>query len=200
MNALVERLLARYARGEAEAVADYVVGARVLDVGSAEAWVPEALARRTSVFTCGVDVGLYRRARVPYAVYDGRRLPFADGAFDTTLVLLTLHHCEAPEAVLDEAVRVTRHRLVVTESVYRTRLERFWLERLDGRVNRFRHGGAMRPALGFRPPDEWRRLFEARGLTIVATRWLGSALERLVHHPLLFALDTRTAQNGRASS
>lgn len=189
MNAIVDRLLRRYARGEASAVAEYVVGARVLDLGSAEAWVPAALTARTGAFACGVDVGDYRRAPVPYAVYDGRQLPFGDGAFDTTLVLLTLHHCEAPEAVLDEAVRVTRRRLVVTESVYRTPLERFWLDALDGRVNGFRHGGAMREALSFRRPDEWRRLFEARGLRVIAERWLGSRLERLVHHPLLFALD-----------
>jgi hypothetical protein len=104
-------------------------------------------------------------------------------------VLLTLHHCAAAEAVLDEARRVTRRRLVVTESVYRNRLERFWLDLLDGRVNRFRHDGRMQPALDFRRPDEWTRLFEARGLRVVATRWLGSSLERLVHHPFLWALD-----------
>jgi hypothetical protein len=79
----------------------------------------------------------------------------------------------------------------VTESVYRTRRERFWLALLDGRVNAFRHDGRMAPALDVRRPDEWRALFETRGLRVVATRWLGGALERLVHHPLLFALDVR---------
>jgi SAM-dependent methyltransferase len=189
VNPLVDRLLRRYARGEADAVARYVVGPRVLDLGSAEGYVPETLAARTPAFMCGVDVGAFRRAAIPYAVYDGRHLPFADGAFDTTLVLLTLHHCAAPEAVLDEAIRVTRRRLVVTESVYRTRLERFWLDRLDGGVNGFRHGGRMHPALDFRPPHEWARLFDTRGLRVVATRGLGSSLERVVHHPMLWALD-----------
>ena len=189
MKGLVERLLRWYARGEAEAVAGYVVGRRVLDLGSAEGYVPEVLAARPRTFACGVDVGAFRRTRVPYAVYDGRRLPFGDGAFDTTLMLLTLHHCAAPEAVLEEAIRVTRRRLVVTESVYRNGLDRFWLDLLDGRVNRFRHDGRMPPALDFRRPDDWRRLFEARGLRLVATRWLGSTLERIVHHPVLWAMD-----------
>ncbi|HSC28915.1 MAG TPA: methyltransferase domain-containing protein, partial [Vicinamibacterales bacterium] len=120
-------------------------------------------------------------------------LPFRDGAFDTTLVLLTLHHCAGPERVLDEAIRVTRRRLIVTESVYRTRLERFWLDLLDGRVNAFRHGGRMEPALDFRPPGQWRQLFEARGLRVAAMRYLGSGFGRLVHHPLLFALDVGAA-------
>ena len=191
MNALVDRLLRRYAGAEAREVASFVVGARVLDLGSAEGYVPAALAARTRTFACGVDVGAFRRVAVPYAVYDGRALPFADAAFDTTLLLLTLHHCASPETVLDEAIRVTRRRLVVTESVFRTRGERFWLDLLDGRVNALRHDGGMAPALDFRRPDQWRALFEARGLTVVATRWLGGALERLVHHPLLFALDVR---------
>ena len=191
---LVTRLLMRYARGEAAAVADFVVGSRVLDLGAAEAYVPAALSALTGAWACGVDIGIHCRARVPYAVYDGRRLPFGDATFDTTLLLMTLHHCEAPEAVLDEAVRVTRRRLIVTESVYRTRTERAWLHLLDGRVNRFRHGGAMRPALHVRRPEEWRRLFETRALSLVATRWLGSAVERLVHHPVLWALDVAPAR------
>jgi SAM-dependent methyltransferase len=189
MTGLVARMLRRYARRQAADIEQFVVGSRVLDLGSAEAFVPGILSERSGVWTCAVDIGPYRRAPVPYAVYDGARLPFRDAAFDTTLLLLTLHHCEVPEAVLDEAVRVTRRRLIITESVYRTARQRRWLERLDGRVNRFRHDGAMRPAVHVRPPDEWRRLFEARGLSIVATRWLGSAIERLVHHPVLWALD-----------
>lgn len=194
MNVLVDRLLRRYATEEADAVAPYVVGARVLDLGSAEGYVPATLAARTRAFACGVDVGAFRRAAVPYAVYDGRHLPFADGAFDTTLVLLTLHHCAAPETVLDEARRVTRRRLVVTESVYRNRLDRFWLDLLDGRVNGFRHDGRMHPALDFRRPDDWARLFASRGLRVVATRELGSSLERLIHRPMLWALDIEAEQ------
>lgn len=102
--------------------------------------------------------------------------------------LLVLHHCAKPAAVLDEAARVTRHRLVVTESVYRSRSELFWLRLLDPRVNRRRHGGGMPPAASFHPAPEWEALFDSRGLRRLATRWLGSPLERLVHHPLLWVL------------
>lgn len=77
------------------------------------------MAALTRARVCSVDVGAFRRAAGTYVVYDGVRLPFADRVFDTTLVLLTLHHCAAPAVVLDEAIRVTRRRLVVTESVYR---------------------------------------------------------------------------------
>lgn len=186
---LCQSFLRRYAAVTEAELAPLVIGRRVLDLGAGEGYVAALLHERRGVWSCGVDVGPYRRAPGPYVVYDGRRLPFPDASFDTTVTLLTLHHCDDAEAVLSEASRVTRRRLIVTESVYRTWVERFWLDLLDGRVNRYRHDGAMRTALGFRPPEEWCALFAARGLRLVEARWVGRWWERLVHHPLLFVLD-----------
>lgn len=184
---LVHALLHRYARGQARDAAPWIVGRRVLDLGAGEGYVTAGLGREA--LPCATDVGLFRRARVPYVVYDGTRLPFDDATFDTTLLLLVLHHCDKPERVLDEALRVTRHRLLVTESVYRNRLDLAWLRLLDGRVNRLRHDGRMAAPLAFRRPEEWDALFASRGLRPVATRWLGSRWERWIHHPRLYVLD-----------
>jgi len=186
---VLQTLLRRYAETQAVAVAPFVVGQRVLDLGAGEGYVGAALARCAGVRVCSADVGPFGRAGGAYAVYDGERLPFGDGAFDTTLILLTLHHCADAARVLHEAARVTRARLVIVESVWRNALDLFWLRLLDGPVNRLRHDGAMARATQFRRPEEWERLFHARRLACVATRWLGSRAERLVHHPLLWALD-----------
>ena len=185
---IVDAFLRRYALGEAADVLPFVVGPRILDLGAGEGWVGAALAPH-GFATCGADVGPFARIAIPYVVYDGTRLPFGDAAFDTTLLLLTLHHCEKPDTVLDEAIRVTRCRLIVTESVVRHPLDRFWLDRLDGRFNGLRHGGHMPAALDFRRPEDWRALFASRGLTLSATRRLGGRLERLIHHPELFVLN-----------
>jgi len=187
---LLQAFLRRYASNEARALLPWVWGPHLLDLGAGEGWVAEALRRRMPVWVCAADVGPFGLAADPYVVYDGARLPFGDGAFDTTLLSFVLHHTETSEVVLDEAVRVTRRRLLVVESVYRDRLERFWLDVLDGRLNRYRHDGRMTVPLVFRRPEEWRALFESRGLRVVATEWLGSRLERLVHHPLLFVVNT----------
>jgi alpha-1,6-mannosyltransferase len=186
---LLDVVLRRYAEREAQTVLPFIVGRRVLDLGGGEGYVAAALRRRTDAWVCAADLGPYRRVPAPYVSYDGARLPFPAGAFDTTLLLLTLHHCGDPDRVLDEAVRVTHRRLIVTESVYRSRLDRFWLDRLDGRLNRCRHGGAMPVPLAFRSPAGWQALFASRGLRLRETRWLGAWWERLVHHPLLFVLD-----------
>jgi len=192
---LLQSFLRRYARREARALAPYVVGTRVLDLGAGEGWVGEALRGLTPVWACGVDVAPFGLADGPYVVYDGTRLPFPDDAFDSTLISFALHHCDQPDAVLAEAVRVTRARLLVVESVYRSRSERFWLNLLDARLNRRRHGGRMNVPLGFKSPDAWRALFESRGLAVVAMEWIGSRLESLVHHPLLFVVDKSSGRS-----
>jgi ubiquinone/menaquinone biosynthesis C-methylase UbiE len=193
LTMLIERglqaFLRRYADSEAAAVAPFLRGRRILDLGAGEGYVAAALRRRIPVWVCSADVGLFRRVDAAYVTYDGSRLPFRDAAFDTTLLLLTLHHCAAPETVLDEAVRVTRRRLIVLESVYRNWRERFWLDLLDSRLNRYRHHGQMPVALAFRCPQEWEWLFASRRLKVVATHYLGSWWERLVHHPALFVCE-----------
>lgn len=186
---LLQALLRRYADSKAEAIAPLLVGKRLLDLGAGEGYVAAALRRRTDLWACAVDIGPYQRVPVPYLIYDGTRLPFHDATFDTTLISLALHHCADPEAVLDEALRITTTRLIILESVYRNRCERFCLERLDDWVSRYRHGGDMHPALAFKRVDEWQRIFAARSLETVDRRWLGSRWERLVHQPALFVLE-----------
>src|SRR2546427_5174317 len=160
---LLQAFLRRYAHAEARALLPWIRGPRLLDLGAGEGWVAEALRTRAAVWACAVDVGPFRLAAEPYVVYDGARLPFGDGAFDTTLLSLALHHAETPEAVLDEAVRVTRGRLLVVESVYRDRVERFWLDLLDGHLNRHRHGGRMNVPVAVKSPAEWPARPRARG-------------------------------------
>lgn len=82
---------------------------RVLDVGAGEAPWRELLAEAEYV---GLDLdaagqfGMRRQAGIVY--YDGRRMPFADGAFDHVLCAEVLEHVPDPRALLLEAARVLR--------------------------------------------------------------------------------------------
>jgi alpha-1,6-mannosyltransferase len=185
----LQALLQRYADSEAEAIAPFLVGKRLLDLGAGEGYVTAAPRRRPNLWACAVDIGPYQRVPAPYLIYDGTRLPFHDATFDTMLISLALHHCADPEAVLDEALRVTAARLIILESVYWNRRQRFCLQHLDSWLNHYRHGGDMHPPLAFKRVDEWQRIFAARSLETVDRRWLGSSWERLVHQPVLFVLE-----------
>jgi len=61
-----------------------------------------------------VDVTDMRKVKkLPFVLYDGRRLPFGDKEFDVSLLNETLHHCKDPEPVLTEARRVAEQVYVI---------------------------------------------------------------------------------------
>jgi len=49
-----------------------------------------------------------KQYKIPLQLYDGRKLPFADGSFDTVLLVSALHHADNPDEVLREAARVAQ--------------------------------------------------------------------------------------------
>lgn len=80
----------------------------VLDVGCADAWA------RTMLVDCeyiGLDypttaISMYRTS--PDVFADGKAIPFADGSFDTVLLLEVLEHVREPDQVLREIARVLK--------------------------------------------------------------------------------------------
>lgn len=85
----------------------------ILDVGAGDgvllARVARASARRVGIDLAD-DALAKIRARGLEALkvdFEGRRLPFADGAFDVTMCLDVLEHVFDPEVLLAEIVRVT---------------------------------------------------------------------------------------------
>ena len=131
-------------------------GGRVLDLGCGEGYVGGELDRRGFRVTLA-DVADFRAVPLPFARYDGRRLPFADGAFDAVVLYFVLHHAADARLALAEAMRVGR-RVVVVESVYRTPLELRVLTFLDKAANRLRGGEQMagqEEHLHFRRAGEW---------------------------------------------
>ncbi|MCO5168724.1 MAG: class I SAM-dependent methyltransferase [Planctomycetes bacterium] len=194
-GALLEPLLRRRGARKAAQIAPHVLGPRLLDLGCAEGWVALALEApdRTVVLADIVDA---RRTRAPFVRHDGARLPFRDGAFDTVVLSLVLHHAADPDAVLREASRVARARVVVTESTYEGPAGRLLLTCLDRLANSLREGaalGAFSAPLSFRTVQEWQNAFARAGLRLRATRWLN----RRVHLHVLFELEpTRPAAAG----
>lgn len=173
-----DALMRRRARAKWRRIAPSVPRAprRLLDLGTGEGFVADAAAEATGAHVTLADVADYRRSSRPLVHLACSRLPFADGAFDATLLVYVLHHADDAEGVLREVVRVTSGPVVVLESVVRVPWTRRGFERLDALVHRWRsEADAPRP--------RWRSVAEWQG---AATR-LGLSLDvrdvRGVAHP-----------------
>lgn len=134
-------------------------GVPILDLGAGHGGLCKALrADGLDVHPVDVKDGSFFEDVRPQ-LYDGERLPFADGHFDSTLLITVLHHTPDPDLVLREAMRVTRRRLVVMEDIYTNPLQRYLTYFTDSLVNLEFHG---HPHTN-RSDRAWRFTFERLG-------------------------------------
>jgi SAM-dependent methyltransferase len=127
---------------------------RALDFGSGDGWIAQQLmARGAADELVAVDVQRRRREVITPTLYDGRRLPFADRAFDLVYAVDVLHHCPEPTAALREMLRVCRGDVLLKDHSYRNRRQWLLLAVLDEIGNR-RFGVPSR----YRYQREWEWL------------------------------------------
>lgn len=160
---------------------------RVLDLGAGEGYVGEQLRREEGTDVQLVDVIDMNRTALPHRTYNGRELPYADEAFDVTLLYFTLHHCADPRQVLREARRVSKQGVIVVESTYSTSWQHRLLYAVDVWANRWRSGGQMtgqEDQLCFQRPSEWRTLIQELGGRVQAEQRFGSP----IHEQVLFII------------
>lgn len=99
-------------------------------------------------------------------IYDGRRLPFPDKSFDTSLLLMVLHHTPDPKVVFSEAARVGKE-LVVIETVYKRLFDKILTVFFDSLGN-------LQPRFywnSYHRDGDWKSFFESMGYRIEATQY-----------------------------
>lgn len=165
-------------------------GGRVLDFGTGDGLVAAELASAHGLDVVGLDTVDYRLAKeLPFHLYRGGRLPFPDGAFDTTLSIFVLHHTDDPLFYLDELARVSRRTLVVLEDSYRNPVELFFTRWLD-KVGNFIESGDVAVPYNFLPEATWARRFDELGMAIDhQQRFYNHALSHLVPRHVFYKLD-----------
>ena len=183
-----DRFMGRYSSllaGPFAGLADIRLGQRVLDVGCGPgALTGELVVRLGAASVSAVDPSesFVGAARLRYPGVDveqapAERLPFEDGAFDTTLAQLVVHFMSDPAAGIAEMRRVTRSGGIVAACVWdfggrRAPLSPFWAaaRELDpGVEDESRRAGAQEGSLA--------RLFEGAGLRDVEASVLSVAVE-----------------------
>jgi SAM-dependent methyltransferase len=149
---------------------------RIIDIGAGSGLLGEAIASLfPGISVTGVDIErrILPGLRIPFLKFDGRRLPFADAAFDCALFCNVIHHVkrDARAQLLREALRVTGGGpLLLKDHVTVTALDRLRLAWLDFLGNA-PFGGMV--SADYLSEQEWGALF--RELECVGEALGGSA-------------------------
>jgi SAM-dependent methyltransferase len=136
----------------------------VLDVGCGDGTIDAMLMeRRPDLAITGVDVLVRPQTRVPVHAFDGKRLPFADGAFDVVTFVDVLHHTPDPTILLREARRVARMAIVLKDHLREGALAQTTLRFMDWVGNA--HHNVVLPYNYWRK-SEWTLAFLDLGLFV----------------------------------
>jgi hypothetical protein len=119
-RALFHRSLGRRADHLARRLVPHIPpGARLLDIGSGTGHNAQALRRATGGNCLEVDVVDFHVVGPGPILFDGTRVPLADGAVDICLLTFVLNYADDPVALLRDAGRVASRAVLILQSTCR---------------------------------------------------------------------------------
>lgn len=144
-------------------------GETVLDLGAGTGLMSSWLREKVGVRPTLTDIVSYgnREKSLPFIEQrDPLHVPVEDGAFDVVLLMFVFHHMdryEDQERLLDEAIRVARRRVIITEDTPGSGPDRVFNKLWDWVLN-LRHG--VPTPFTFRGVPQWVDVFEERDVSI----------------------------------
>ena len=137
-------------------------GARILDVGAGSGEIAASvLDRRPDLTIEGIDVLIRPQTLIPVRKFDGRAIDEPDASWDYGMLIDVLHHCDRPEELLAEVLRVARKGVVIKDHVSDSGLDRITLCFMDWIGNR---GHNVVLPYNYLSSRRWREIFGRLGL------------------------------------
>jgi len=157
-----------------EKVKDYIVGDRILDLGAGDGFLSLEIKEQLGKEVVLIDIVDYNYTDLPLILYnpDGE-IPLADEGVDTTILYTVLHHADNPEYLLKEAVRVTKHRLVILEAYAEDDDIRVTNSFFDWFYNRVIGDEDINVPLNFRNLDGWEKILKKYGFEVIESKYIG---------------------------
>ena len=140
-------------------------GSKILDIGAGPGLYHEPLTARGHEVVL-LDVKKFDSCPYPILLYDGKKIPLDDKSIDVSLLITVLHHTPNPEAILKEAKRVSRQRVIVIEDVYDGKGGEMLTKLRDATLNLEFFGHPM----NFRSYRRWKNIFERLGFSLIAEK------------------------------
>ncbi len=138
--------------------------AHVLDIGCGDGDIDEQIVnKRQDIILAGIDIMERSKTKIPVTVFNGKDIPYSDNTFDCVLLIDVLHHTENPDALMQEAKRVSRQDIIIKDHYARTKLDHFILRFMDWVSNK-PHGVIL--AYNYLSAAIWKKKWDTCGLKI----------------------------------
>ena len=139
--------------------------ARVLDIGCGDGLITHLIMRlRPDLSFQGIDVLVRDKTWIPVESFDGRHIPFGNASFDAVMFVDVLHHAEDAVGLLGEAIRVSRHTVLIKDHTLEGFLAGPTLRFMD-RTGNLHHCVSLR--YEYWPRQRWSRTFESLGVKVI---------------------------------
>lgn len=139
-------------------------GGKLLDLGCGSGIVAKAFQDFFEAEISGIDIIDIRVEKIPFQIYDGKNIPFPENYFNIVLINYVLHHAKDPVALLKEAKRATRDKIVIYED-----LPEGLLSRIICKIHGISFDKIFRNqnSASFKSEKEWGKIFKELGLNII---------------------------------
>jgi ubiquinone/menaquinone biosynthesis C-methylase UbiE len=137
---------------------------KVLDLGCGSGFLGKEIEKLSKAKVIGLDVNNFLQVNLPFVLFDGKKIPFLDNAFDVVLIAFVLHHTSDPLSLLGEARRVGK-KIIIFEDLIEGKISYFRCK-LHLFLWRFFYGQKMEK-FNFFSEREWEKIFEELRLKVI---------------------------------
>lgn len=139
---------------------------RILDIGCGDGTISKMiLENKKNVSIEGIDVFARETCAIPFKMFDGKTIPFANNEYDATMFVDVLHHTTNIKELLAEAARVSGQYIILKDHHYNNALD-FGILRFMDWIGNAPHG--VKVIYNFKNLDFWKTTFNELGFEIVS--------------------------------
>ena len=138
----------------------------ILDCGCGTMYIANLIRQSSESKIIGTDIINFNETDLEMCISLGEYLPFASKSVDVVMLIFVLHHSTDSIQILEECIRVARHRVIIFEDVYETPFQLKMLKMVDC-GNRFISADMPLP-FNFKTVSEWKNIFEELGTKLIS--------------------------------
>ncbi len=99
-------------------------GKKCLDIGAGTGRFSEFL-RGKSHNVSSIDVVdlSHQKGKTKISIFDGKKIPFRNKIFDTSLLMFVLHHTNDQDELIKDCIRVTKNFLIIGEDIIQNQVD-----------------------------------------------------------------------------